>query len=72
MSHAEACDDVDDEHNYPYECDDEDETLLCCTLSSLTDPIFEDTWGTCHKIEKNKEEEEAEEGVVSCVLLYAF
>ena len=68
MSHAEACDDVDDEHNYPYECDDEDETLLCCTLSSLTDPIFEDTWGTCHKIEENEEEEEAEEDVVSCVL----
>ena len=73
MSHTEACDGVDDEHNYPYECDDEDETLLCCTLSSLTDPIFEDTWGRCHKIlEENEEEEEAKEDVVSCVLLHAF
>ena len=52
---------VDDDHNYRYKCDDEDETLLCCTLSSLTDPNFEDNWGLCHKVEENEEEQDGAE-----------
>ena len=42
-------------------CDDEDETLLCCNNSPLTDPNFEDNWGLCHKIEENEEEDDSEE-----------